>query len=110
MKRILCSSAIAVASGLTAAACSSSSTGGFDPRVCALASACLSSSSLGFGGTCQILEVYSRLASQSHGDVSPGEKLVSAQIDCLQAAQDCNAIKACAQATPTEVAACSGAT
>jgi hypothetical protein len=105
MKRPLALSVLALAATIAGAACSGKvSVVGFDPGMCARASACLWSPNEGFGYSCELLA--DLLHDVTLGWLSTDNAVLVAMLQCQVNAADCAAMKACTQATPAEAALC----
>jgi hypothetical protein len=109
MKRALCISAIFLVSGLTVAACSSSAKATFDPRFCALGSACDDTGSFfTFGALCELVSAEMSLLNENA--LGSLEQPLSSELACAAAAPDCTSFNACAGQKPADASACASST
>jgi hypothetical protein len=88
-----------LAAALAPAACSKTA----GDNACALASACFGDTGSSFAQTCVLFGAYTGV---DRSLLSPEEQLYAAAYDCISAASDCTAAKACLGADATQAATC----
>ena len=105
MNRVLSSCFFLIAAGLVAAACSPSVSVAFDPRECALYSACLYRPGQSIGAICEQLDFVDAVSGTPAGAALG---IDGPAIACANRATTCAEITACLIATPAQVALCAG--